>query len=150
MKKVYGILIAMAIPAILFAQQAKYVPEKRTGIIEELIRNADSAQAVEDSITSAIRAQNPEDSEYKVIRFDIGKLKRPTSLDDFKTQFHFPPLGQYRTGTCWCFSATSFLETEAARQSGCKVKLSEMYTVYHEYLEKARHFVRSRGNYWNG
>ena len=150
MNKIYSILIVMVFPVILFAQQAKYVPQQRTGIIEELIRNADSAQAIEDSITSAIRAQNPDDHEYKVVRFDISKLKRPTSLDDFRTQFHFPPLGQFRTGTCWCFSATSFLETEAARQSGRKVKLSEMYTVYHEYLEKARHYVRTRGDYWNG
>ncbi len=53
---------------------------------------------------------------------------------------------QYDTGTCWAFCSTSFFESEAARLGGPRVKLSEMWTVYWEYVEKARRFVRERGH----
>jgi bleomycin hydrolase len=60
-------------------------------------------------------------------------------------QWHNPPVSQGNTNTCWCFSTTSFLESEAYRINKVKLKLSEMYTVYWEYVEKARRFVRERG-----
>jgi bleomycin hydrolase len=146
----WGILF-LFIPTVVWAQAVKYVPQQRTGIIEQLIQKADSIQAVKDSITSAIRDGNGEpDAETNVIRFDISGIVKPTSLEDFNPQFHFPPLGQYRTGTCWCFSTTSCLETEVARETGRKVKLSEMHTVYYEYVEKARNYVRTRATDWNG
>jgi bleomycin hydrolase len=47
---------------------------------------------------------------------------------------------------CWCFSTTSFLESEIYRLTKREVKLSELYTVYWEYVEKARGYVRSRGD----
>jgi bleomycin hydrolase len=47
---------------------------------------------------------------------------------------------------CWCFSGTSFYESEIARLGGREIKLSELYTVYWEYVEKARRFVQERGN----
>jgi bleomycin hydrolase len=47
---------------------------------------------------------------------------------------------------CWCFSTTSFLESEIYRLSKHEIKLSEIYTVYWEYVEKARGYVRSLGN----
>jgi bleomycin hydrolase len=47
---------------------------------------------------------------------------------------------------CWCFSTTSFLESEIYRITKKQVKLSELYTVYWEYVEKARRFVQERGN----
>jgi bleomycin hydrolase len=40
---------------------------------------------------------------------------------------------------------TSFMESEAFRLAGKKVKLSEIHTVYYEYLERARDFLRTRG-----
>jgi bleomycin hydrolase len=46
---------------------------------------------------------------------------------------------------CWCFSATSFYESEIHRLSGQNIKLSEPYTVYWEYVEKAREYVRTQG-----
>jgi bleomycin hydrolase len=50
------------------------------------------------------------------------------------------------TGTCWCYSAISFLESEILRQQGKRIKLSEMFVVYHEYLAKARRFVKKHGD----
>jgi bleomycin hydrolase len=51
---------------------------------------------------------------------------------------------------CWCFSTTSFFESEVHRLHKRSVKLSEPYTVYWEYVEKARRFVRERGDSFFG
>jgi bleomycin hydrolase len=61
-------------------------------------------------------------------------------------QWHNPPVSQGNTSTCWCFSTTSFLETEAYRLNKIQVKLSEMFTVYWEYVEKATRYIQERGN----
>ena len=53
---------------------------------------------------------------------------------------------QYRTGTCWSFSALSFLESEMIRLGKPEVDLSEMFVVWHTYSEKAQKNVRVHGN----
>ena len=63
----------------------------------------------------------------------------------YHTLWHQPPLSQGETGTCWCFASVSFLESECKRTTGYEIKLSEMYFVYMEYLERAAEFVRTRG-----
>lgn len=52
---------------------------------------------------------------------------------------------QCRTGTCWSFSTTSFLESEAARISGELVDLSEMASVRYTYPLKAEMYLRHHG-----
>ena len=52
---------------------------------------------------------------------------------------------QGRTGTCWSFATASFLESEVYRMHGMAVDLSEMYFVYHTYLDKARNYVLRQG-----
>ena len=52
---------------------------------------------------------------------------------------------QCRTGTCWSFSTTSFLESEAARLSGQVVDLSEMASVRYTYPLKADMYLRHHG-----
>jgi bleomycin hydrolase len=83
---------------------------------------------------------------HKVIRPDFTSFDAPKWVGDFKQYWHNPPLSQGNTGTCWCFSTTSFFESEIFRLTGKKVKLSEMYSVYWEYVEKALGYVRARGN----
>ena len=53
---------------------------------------------------------------------------------------------QYRSGTCWAFSGLSFLESEMLRMGKPKVDLSEMFVVYHCYIDKAIKTVRLHGN----
>jgi bleomycin hydrolase len=78
---------------------------------------------------------------------DQSGLDLPNKIDFYKNQFwHNPPVSQGNTGTCWCFSTTSFLETEAYRLHKVQVKISEIYTVYWEYVEKARRYIQERGN----
>ena len=59
-----------------------------------------------------------------------------------------PVKNQASTGTCWCFSTISFLESEAIRK-GCKdpdLDLSEMYIVSNSYADKAVKYIRVDGN----
>tara|TARA_R100000935_G_scaffold58415_2_gene95342 strand:+ start:15115 stop:16236 length:1122 start_codon:yes stop_codon:yes gene_type:complete len=56
-----------------------------------------------------------------------------------------PVISQGRTGTCWSFSSTSFLESEIIRLTGKKVDLSEMYTVRNTYPKKLENFVMRQG-----
>ncbi len=52
---------------------------------------------------------------------------------------------QDRTGTCWSFSALSFIESEVMRVGKGKHKLSEMYIVRMAYYDKAIKYVRMQG-----
>ncbi len=53
---------------------------------------------------------------------------------------------QHRSGTCWSFSAISFLESEMIRMGKEPVDLSEMWTIRHSYSDKAVKYVRFHGN----
>lgn len=70
----------------------------------------------------------------------------PHKIINYKSYWRNIPISQGNTGTCWCFSTTSFLESEIKRIYNKEVRLSEMYTVYCEYIEKARRYVKERGN----
>ncbi len=57
---------------------------------------------------------------------------------------------QYRSGTCWCFSALSFLESEIIREKKLKDEaqypdLSEMFVVRKAYHDRAAKYVRLDG-----
>ncbi len=53
---------------------------------------------------------------------------------------------QSRTGTCWSFSALSFMESELIRMGKGKHKLSEMFVVRKAYEDKAMNYVRMHGS----
>lgn len=77
---------------------------------------------------------------------DQSELILPNDLSDYvNTLWHKPTISQGSTGTCWCFSTISFFESEIYRMYEKKVKLSEIYVVYWEYVEKAKGFVATRG-----
>ena len=52
---------------------------------------------------------------------------------------------QDRTGTCWSFATTSFLESELMRMGKSNTDLSEMYVVRNIYLDKARNYIFRQG-----
>lgn len=82
------------------------------------------------------------------IRFNMDQsgLDLPNDKSLYKTVWCQPTESQGNGGTCWSFSTTSFYETEVYRQTGKKVELSEIYTAYWEYVEKALRFIEKRGN----
>ncbi len=87
---------------------------------------------------------------HQKFTMDFSKIKRPKSIDEFTQLNHLPPVTQDTTGTCWSFSTISFLESELIRKGKEPVKLSEIYIVYWEYIEKVRRFVREKGDSFIG
>ena len=68
-------------------------------------------------------------------QFTDGTLVKTTSVKN-----------QFRSGTCWCFSALSFIENEIMRAGGEEMDLSEMWIVRNIYFEKAVKYVRLHGH----
>jgi len=83
--------------------------------------------------------------ENKVFKVDFSGYTLPKDLNEFTYGWHNEQVSQGITGTCWAFAGTSFLESEIYRLNKQKIKLSEMFAVYYEYVEKARYFVQQRG-----
>ncbi len=95
----------------------------------------------------AIRQKEKPVKKVKYFRMDQSGLDLPNKVADYKdhTYWHNPTTSQGNTGMCWCFSTTSFYESEVHRLFDKDVRISEMFTVYWEYVEKARGFVETRG-----
>ena len=153
--------LAVAAPAAVAApptpaptpkpDKAVYQPRKQDDVLKEMQARDEARDKAEEEATAKIReaqkAKRKEERENaKVLRFDMSQVVKPSSPAAFQQAWHFPPVAQYLTGTCWSFSTTSFYESEIHRLTGKEVKLSEMYTVYWEYVEKMRRFVQQRGD----
>ncbi len=52
---------------------------------------------------------------------------------------------QAATGTCWCFSTTSLLESQCMKNMKQELDLSEMFTVRNIYVEKAKNYILRQG-----
>lgn len=88
--------------------------------------------------------------DYTYLTVDFTGKKFPVDPAGYTQFWHGKPVSQGNAGTCWCFSATSFMESEIYRLHKKEVKLSEMYTVYWEYVDRAVDFVKTRGEtYFN-
>jgi bleomycin hydrolase len=67
------------------------------------------------------------------------------TFKDIKRLDATPAKNQCHTGTCWCFSTSSFIESELMRTGKGEYDLSEMYTVRKVYEEKAKKYVATHG-----
>jgi len=79
----------------------------------------------------------------------MPKDKKTKSPYEFKIEKKNPATSvksQGRTGTCWCFSTISMLESELIRMGKGEIDLSEMFVVRHTYPLKAESYVRLHGN----
>ena len=83
-------------------------------------------------IAVSAAAQAPKAPEYE---FTVVKENPVTSIKN-----------QYRSGTCWCYSALSFIESEILRTKGQEVDLSEMFVVGKSYRDRAVKYVRLDGH----
>lgn len=63
-----------------------------------------------------------------------------------------PVENQASSGTCWSYSANSFLESEMIKSGGPAIHLSKIYTARMSYEDKAEAYVRMHGslNYGDG
>ena len=64
---------------------------------------------------------------------------------DVKINKTTPVKDQNRSGTCWSFSATSFVEEDVMRRGGPELDLSEMFAVRNCYIDKAKKYMRTNG-----
>lgn len=64
---------------------------------------------------------------------------------DVKVAKSTPVTNQNKSGTCWCFSANTFLENEILKATGKEVDLSEMFVVSKCYHDKADRYIRTDG-----
>lgn len=74
--------------------------------------------------------------------FAFSQTRTFTPIVDLETT---DVISQGNTGTCWSFSASSFLESEIMRINKKKVDLSEMFNVRHTYDDKAWNYVMRQG-----
>ena len=83
------------------------------------------------TLSTAVAQEQSKPEGYK---FTDGKLIKTNSVKN-----------QFRSGTCWCYSAISFIEEEIMRAGGESIDLSEMWIVRNIYFEKAVKYVRLHG-----
>ncbi len=91
-----------------------------------------------------------EEDEKIPFKVNLDGVDIPKSMDEFTKVYSENPVSQGETGSCWCFSTTSFYESEIFRSTKQNIRLSELYTVYWQYVEKAKEFVRTRGKSFFG
>ena len=71
--------------------------------------------------------------------------QEPYTFTEMENLEATPVISQGRTGTCWSFSTSSFLESEIIRLTGKSIDLSEMYTVRNTYPLKAQNYIMRQG-----
>ena len=84
--------------------------------------------------TSALQAQSRPELKTKDYSFTTVKEIPVTSVKN-----------QASSGTCWCYSTLSFIESEIIRMGGPETDLSEMFVVSKAYADKAEKYVRLNG-----
>jgi len=86
-----------------------------------------------------------------------AQRRNVTTTAPSKTEegFNFTPIvelkatsvkNQSRTGTCWCFATTSFIESELLRMGKEEYDLSEMFIVRQNYVDKLQDNYLRKGN----
>jgi bleomycin hydrolase len=86
-------------------------------------------------LCAALAAPAAVAQEDQGFQFDVVQQVQTTSVKN-----------QARTGTCWSFASSSFMETELLRMGKEPVDLSEMYFVRMTYPQKVWNYVRLHGN----
>ncbi len=139
MKKTIILLITFFVIANIQAQDKKdkavFKPSKAgfyQNVIMKDVRNVETASQVT--------------PEYKRFKSDLSGIELPNKFDLYKSYWHNSPVSQGNTGTCWAFSTISYFESEVFRITNQKIKLSELYIVYWQYVEKAKQYIATRGN----
>lgn len=93
---------------------------------------------------------NPNYISSPQFKVDFQNKSYPCNIEDYTIHYHSLPVSQGRSGTCWAYSAISFMESEIYRINKTKIKLSEIYIVYWEYIDRATDFIRTRGETYLG
>ncbi len=138
-----GIILSLTLSLVLLLAAAACGPKEKSAAGRRAVRKAARAAVKDEAIYVA---EKRGDEEVSRLKMDFSALDRPKSLEEFTRLPHLPPIRQYDTGMCWCFGTVSLLESELKRLGKPETKLSEEFTVYWEYVEKARRYIREKGN----
>jgi len=84
---------------------------------------------------NVISAQENNEDKKPAYQFKIEKEVKAT-----------PVKNQFRSGTCWSFSALSMMESEMLRMGKPEINLSEAWIIRHAYSDKAEDYVRWHGH----
>jgi len=99
----------------------------------------------ENVILKEINSQPAQTAGRKYLKVDYQDIKFPNDTALYTRCWHTPAVSQGNTGTCWAFGSVAMLESEMYRLHKKKTDLSEMFVVYHDYLERAKEYVKTRG-----
>ncbi len=91
----------------LVATTAVHAADRRDGVVF-----AEKKDAKLDAIKAEVRKKE-EPAPKKRMWVDFSKVDAPKAVSEFTKVWHQPPVCQGLSGMCWCFSTTSFLESEA-------------------------------------
>ncbi len=67
------------------------------------------------------------------------------TFTELKIVPHTPIKDQHKSGTCWSFAGTSFVEAEVMRLGGLELDLSEMWSVRKAWENRADSYVQLHG-----
>jgi len=84
-----------------------------------------------------------------VIKGSLFSQEETADKHNFKMLYEVkttPVKSQGRSGTCWAFATTSFVETELLRLGFDEIDLSEMFTVRHKLMPMAEKYIRYHGS----
>ncbi len=101
-----------------------------------------SAQSDGDKDNPKLAKEREEKAKQKA----ADDLKNDTTFTLLKSVAATPVKNQAMTGTCWCFSSTSLLESQCLKNGGPELDISEMYSVRNTYIDKARNYVLRQGH----
>ena len=136
-----SIFILVTTYCILFSIMHAQTLQKDSGIFKEYKNEfLDSIEVESDRF---LEKQEKPDIRFKM---NFQDLDLPTNISDYKNFWHNEPISQGYSGMCWCFSTTSYFESEVYRLTKRKFKFSELYTVYWEYVEKTKRYIQERGD----
>ena len=132
MKKIGILLLAVFISVTVFGQNTQkkdkaIFKDVKPGYYQNTILKSIAAYETKTDTTVAKR--------FKV---DFTGMDIPTSIDQFTKYWYQPPISQGNTGTCWCFSTTSFFESEVYRLYKKEVKLSRCTLFTGNMLKKQK------------
>lgn len=142
MKKFITLLF---ICGLLFAESELIFKEKYSDSLHTAIRAIRNEKIANAKAETEAILSNSYERDNRNIYASIKGIEIPLSNDNFTSYFHFPPKNQGLTSSCWAYAGISFIESETARNFDKKIKLSTMFIVYYDYLEKAEHYIKTRG-----
>jgi len=139
MKRFFLLLFTAVITAVSFAQKEVKTAEPKSVNTKGNVSNTKATGETPGIITPKIAALSgkPAGADPKPGADNFTIIKRVAAT---------PVKNQAATGTCWSFSTTSLVESQAMKNNSGEIDLSEMFTVRNIYIEKAKNYILRQGH----